>query len=138
MVVSDSTIYRSLLSFDFFPLRRYLKTIYLTSKQKGLCQVSVSGKKERIGCVDGSQFGAFYGSVFFVIGETDLFLDIEVTENKGKELPASRVLMERVYKDYSDGFVDIILFDGLYADKKSINVALSHGSHVLIKTDEES
>jgi hypothetical protein len=138
MVVSDSTIYRSLLSFDFFPLRRYLKTIYLKSKQKGLCKVSVFGRELSVGCIDGSQFGVFYGSVFFMIGETDLFLDIEVTENKGKELPASRALMERVYKDYSDGFVDIILFDGLYADKKSITMALSHGSDVLIKTDEES
>ena len=138
MVVSDSTIFRSLSSFDFVPLHRYLKTIYLKAKQKGLCKVDVCGRELRLGCVDGSQFGTFYGSVFMLIGETDLFLDIEATENKGKELPASRALIERVYHDYSAGFVDLILFDGLYADKKTINMTVEHGSDVLIKTDEES
>jgi len=101
MVVSDSTIFRSLCCFDFVPLRRYPKTIYLKVKQKGLCKVSVWGRELRLGCVDGSQFGTFYGSVFMLIGETDLFLDIEVTENKGKELPASRALIERVYHELS-------------------------------------
>jgi len=37
-----------------------------------------------------------------------------------------------------DRFVDLILFDGLYADKKTINLAVEQGSDVLIKTDEES
>jgi hypothetical protein len=136
--VSDSTIVRSLFGFDFVPLRRYLKVIYLKAKQKGLCKVNVCGRDLRVGCIDGSQFGVFYGCVLFIVGQTDLFLDIEPAKNKGKELPASRELMEKTYKEYGDGFLDLILFDGLYADKKTINLCLSHNSDVLIKTDEES
>ena len=92
---------RSLLGFDFVPLRN-LKMIYLTAKQQGLCQVSVCGRDLRVGCRDGSQCGAFYGSVLFIVGQTDLFLDIEPAKNK-TELPASREFLEKTYKEYGAG-----------------------------------
>jgi len=45
-------------------------------------------------------------------------------------------LLDRVFDEYGDGFVDIFLLDGLYTDKKTINQVLSHKSHVLIKSTE--
>jgi hypothetical protein len=45
-------------------------------------------------------------------------------------------MLERVFHDYGDGFIDLFLLDALYKDKKTINLVLSHKSHVLIKTEE--
>jgi hypothetical protein len=86
--------------------------------------------------VDGSQFGGFYGCVLQSVGEANLLLDIERTTGKGKELPTTRKMLERVFHDYGDGFVDLFLLDALYKDKKTINLIDSHKSHVLVKTEE--
>jgi hypothetical protein len=136
VAVSDSTIARSLSTYCILPLRKYLKSIYIRAKQAGKCKINVCGRKLKAACVDGSQFGGFYGCVLQSLGEANLLLDIEPTTGKGKELPTTRTMLERVFREYGDGFVELFLLDGLYKDKKSINLVLSHGSHVLIKTEE--
>ncbi len=135
-VVSDTTIFRSLSTYLFSPLRSYLKTIYIRACHYGKCKIDVYGRKLKAACVDGSMFGKFYSCVLQSLGEADLLLDIEPTTGKGKEIPATRSLLDRAFDTYGDGFVDIFLLDGLYADKKIINQILSHKSHVLIKTEE--
>jgi hypothetical protein len=92
--------------------------------------------KLKAACVDGSQFGGFYGCVLQVLGEVNLLLDIEPTTGKGKELPTTRTLLQRAFQEYGEGFVDMFLLDGLYKDRKTINLILSKGSHVLTKTTE--
>jgi len=56
--------------------------------------------------------------------------------SKGKELPTTRKMLERVFHNYGDGFVDLFLLDALYKDKKTINLINSHKSHALVKTEE--
>ena len=136
VAVSDTTISRSLSTFFLAPLRRYLKSIYIRASQLGKCKIDLCGRKLKVACVDGSQFGGFYGCVLQVLGEANLLLDIEPTTGKGKELPTSRILLQRAFDEYGSGFVDLFLLDGLYKDRKTINLILSKGSHVLVKTTE--
>lgn len=136
VAVSDSTIARSLGTYSIPPLRKYLKSVYIKAKQNGKCKIDVCGRKLKAACVDGSQFGGFYGCVLQSLGEANLMLDIEPTTGKGKELPTTRAMLERVFVEYGDGFVELFLLDGLYKDKKNINLILSHKSHALIKTEE--
>jgi len=136
VAVSDTTITRSLSTYSLTPLRRYLKSIYTRACHNGKCKIEVYGRKLKAACIDGSQFGGFYGCVIQSVGEATLLLDIERTTGKGKELPTTRRMLERVFHEYGDGFVNLILFDGLYKDKKSINLLLSHKIHALVKTEE--
>jgi hypothetical protein len=136
VAVSDSTISRSLSTYFLSPLRRYLKSIYIRARDNGKCKIDVCGRKLKAACVDGSMFGGFYGCVLQSLGVANLLLDIERTTSKGKELPTTRKMLERVFHDYGDGFVELLLLDALYKDKKTINLILSHQSHVLIKTEE--
>ena len=136
VAVSDSTISRSLSAYFLSPLRRYLKSIYIRASYNGKCKIDVCGRKLKASCVDGSMFGGFYGCVLQSLGQANLLLDIEPTTGKGKELPTTRTMLERVFHDYGDGFVDMFLLDALYKDKNTINLILSHQSHVLIKTQE--
>jgi len=136
VAVSDSTIPRSLATYHLQPLHSYLKTIYTKARHYGKCKVY--DKKFKLACVDGSLFGKFYGCVLQLLGEANLLLDIEVTTGKGKEIPTTRALIQRAFREYGDGFVDIFLLDALYADKQTINLILSHKSHFLMKTEETS
>lgn len=136
VAVSDSTIARSLSTYFLIPLRRYLKSIYTRACHNGKCKIEVCGRKLKAACIDGSQFGGFYGCVLQSVGEANLLLDIERTTGKGKELSTTRKMLERVFHEYGDGFVDLFLLDGLYKDKKIINLMVSHQSHALIKTEE--
>jgi hypothetical protein len=138
VAVSDSTIPRSLETYHLQPLRSYLKTIYTKARHTGKCKVDVYGKKFKLACVDGSLFGKFYGCVLQLLGEANLLLDIEVTTGKGKEIPTTRALLDRAFREYGEGFVDIFLLDALYADKQTINLILSNKSHFLMKTEETS
>jgi len=136
VVVSDTTISRSLSTYSLSPLRLYLKSIYIRASHNGKCRIDVCGRELKAACVDGSMFGRFYGCVLQSVGEANLLLDIEPTTGKGKEIPTTRILLDRAFDEYGDGFVDMFLLDGLYTDKKTINQVLSHKSHVLIKTTE--
>lgn len=136
VAVSDTTIARSLSTYFLTPLRRYLKSVYTRACHNGKCKIDVYGRKLKAACVDGSMFGGFYGCALQSLGQANLLLDIEPTTGKGKELPTTRTMLQRVFHDYGDGFVDIFLLDALYKDKKTINLILSHESHVLVKTEE--
>lgn len=136
VAVSDTTISRSLETYHLNPLRQYLTTIYNKARHNGKCNVDVYGKKFKLACVDGSLFGKFYSCVLQSLGKANLLLDIEVTTGKGKELPTTRTLLDRAFKEYGKGFVDLFLLDGLYADRYTINLILSNKSNVLIKTEE--
>ncbi len=136
VAVSDTTISRSLSTYFLAPLRKYLKTVYVRASQLGKCKIDLCDRKLKAACADGSMFGGFYGCVLQVLGEANLLLDIEPTTGKGKELPTTRTLLQRAFCEYGPGFVDLFLLDGLYKDKKTINLILSNESHVLVKTTE--
>lgn len=137
--VSDTTIYRSLGVYETKPLRSLLYWSYRKGKALGYSMTEVCERKLRIGIIDGSGFGVFYGSVFGVSGKVDLILDMEEAGGgAGKELPTSKRLLRRLFRRFGRGFVDVILVDGLYVDKELINLCLDNGVGVVIKTEEES
>jgi len=109
VAVSDTTVARSLSTYFLTPLRRYLKSVYTRASHDGKCKIDVCGRKLKAACVDGSQYGGFYGCVLQSLGVANLLLDIEPTTGKGKELPTTRTMLERVFHDYGDGFVDLFL-----------------------------
>ena len=82
VAVSDTTIARSLSTCFLTPLRRYLKSIYTRACHNGKCKIEVYGRKLKAACVDGSQFGGFYGCVLQSVGEANLLLDIEPTTSQ--------------------------------------------------------
>ena len=137
VVVSDSTIERSLEGFEIESLRGYLDYVNEKVKGKGLEKTEICGEEMVVGSIDGSQFGKFWGSVFMVSGEVDLMMGIERYEKRGKELEASKELMSYLFERFGRGFVEVVLMDGLYRDKESINLCLSNDSIPVIKTDEE-
>jgi len=137
VVVSDSTIERSLRGFEIEGLKGYLEYVNKKVKEEGLDKIGVCGEDMVVGIIDGSEFGRFWGSVFMVAGEVDLMMGIERYEKYGKELPASRKLLACLFDRHGRGFVDVVLMDGLYKDTKTINLCLSNGSIPVIKTDEE-
>jgi len=137
--VSDSTIQRVLKIFDIAPLRKLLHSSFLISRQMGHSSLKLGNRKLRVGLIDGSSFGKFLASAFQVIGQVNLMVDIKRIEKLGKELPTSREIIKELVEEFGKRFVDLILLDGLYADKNTINLCKKESNiDVLIKTEEET
>lgn len=64
-------------------------------------------------------------------------VDLEPYEKRGKELPASYALLRRLKAKLGEGFVNLILGDGLYINAPFFNLCLNElKSDVLVKTDD--
>lgn len=87
---------------------------------------------------NGSNLGGGGGSVLAVSGKSDGVVDLERYQNRGCELEASRTVLKRAFRNLGKGFFGIIGGDGLYATKEDFELCLDHGSHLLVKTDEET
>lgn len=134
VVVSDSTMERSLKGLAIDSLRMILKAIVRFTKAMGYHKIVLpSGRKLTAGVVDGSTIGKKLCSVFYEIGKVNLLIDVERIQKGGKELEASWKLAEKHLSD-----VDILIVDGLYYVKKRINWIRSQGKHILIKTEEKN
>ncbi len=97
-----------------------------------------SGKKLRFGIVDGHWAGGIWASVLACWGKSDGVVDLERYEGRGHELEASRTVLKRAFGKLGKGFFGIVAGDGLYATKDDFQLSLDHGSHLLVKTDEET
>lgn len=97
-----------------------------------------SGKKLRFGIVDGHWAGGIWASVLAISGKMTGVVDLERYKSRGCELAASRQVIRRSFKRLGRGFFGMIAGDGLYASKKDFQLCLDHGSHLLVKTDEET
>lgn len=139
MVASDATLWRVLPTMALGQLREFLQQAYLKWKQLMSAGLTLpSGRKLRVGIVDGSMFGRFYASCLQVKADRgDFFVDLEVGEGKGKELPTTERLLCRVAKRHGRRFVDILLADGLYITQRFLTRCRRLGLHVLVKTSEE-
>ena len=133
---SDSTIDRSLRSFDLPLLRQTLHSLYLRAEERGLCTYHLGSRKLKIGILDGSKFGHFYASCFQVVGKADIWVDLKVIPRWGKELPTSKQLIGEMVRRFGKGFVDVLLLDGLYFDREIFLLKREAGVEVVIKTDE--
>lgn len=138
-VVSDTTIERSLEGFNLEIGREILGEAYESLRHfKTSFKSLPSGKKLRVGIVDGSDFGGFLAASFTISGLVNCPLDLE-PYRRGKELEATKNLLSRVKTRLGKGDVDIILGDALYLTKGHISQCKEElRSEVLIKTKEES
>lgn len=98
-----------------------------------------TGRKIRVGIVDGSNFGGFEASVLAMAGPSDGVLDLEPSPGRGHELAVSRRVLRRAKKQLGKGFFDIVTGDGLYPTQKDFRLHRRElGCDLLVKTQEET
>lgn len=137
MVASDSTIARVIPQMEM--VDKVLEAMNSSVRYHGWGKVELPrAGRVRIGIVDGSTFGGNFFSVFQCLGDVGVPLDRESFEKRGKELPASYTLLERVAKQHGKGFVDYAGGDGLYLTHDFFQLCREElGCHGFVKTDEE-
>jgi hypothetical protein len=75
-------------------------------------------------------------SAFVLSGKTEYPLVIENCEKRGKELPVSKVLLDKAQILLGDNFPQLMLFDALYFNENSFKRVREKGAHILIKCKE--
>ena len=136
-VVSDTTMSRSLAGMEIEPIRALLLAVYQEGRAAGLSKWDGTLGKFRVGIVDGTGFGTTLMSCVEIVGQRALLVDMEPIPKRGKELPASTALLQRVQPALGGGRLDLILGDGLYFTAPFFTLCL-HDLHcdVLVKTDD--
>jgi len=138
MVASDTTVERVAGGFMRQSIQDIGYEMIDSADQEALWDLKLpSGKKLRFGIVDGHWAGGLWASVLAVSGKTDGVVDLERYPGRGHELSATRRLLKRAFRKLGKGFFGIVAGDGLYATKEDFELCLDHGSHLLVKTDEE-
>lgn len=137
-VASDTVLPLVISTFVLNQLKSLNYLIYGRAKQEGLLRLKDQLFSDlRIGVIDGSCLGGiFWATCFELLGDPPVMLDFEPMENKGKELPTARKLFNRLEKRLGNGFIDLMLLDGLYVSQHHINQHIRAGIDVLIKTEE--
>ena len=136
-MVSDTTLSRSLASFELEGLHQLLEAVYAKGRHLGIGRCELGGDQARIGVIDGSQFGPFMASCFAEIGSVCLMGGLEKIPKRGKELPASEQLLRKLLARFGPRWVDLLLLDGLYVAQGFLRACLNR-CHIdfLIKTQE--
>lgn len=136
-VVSDTTISRSLAGMELEPLRAVLRAAYQEGRAVGLSKWEGALGKLRVGIVDGTSFGSVLMSCLEIVGQSALLVDMEPIPKRGKELPASTTLLQRVQPALGGGRLDLVLGDGLYFNAPFFTLCLNDlHCDVLVKTDD--
>jgi len=140
MVVSDTTITRVLPSLDLSEVRHYIyRQIEKITKEDNLIFFKLqSGRKLRVGAIDGTVFGSLEGSVLAILGNMNLAIDFERSPGRGNELTTSKILLKRAEEELGKGFFDVIVGDGLYFTEEITKIVKDDlEAEILIKTNEE-
>jgi hypothetical protein len=136
-VVSDTTISRSLAGMEAAPIRAILLSAYQEGRLAGLSKWEGALGKFRVGIVDGTSFGNALMSCIEIVGQSALLVDMEPIPKRGKELPASTTLLQRVQPALGTGRLDLVLGDGLYFNAPFFTCCLEElHCDVLVKTDD--
>lgn len=141
MVASDSTIVRSLSGFDREPVREALwESSRRIGRREGMRMRLPSGRKVRLGILDGSEWGHFTGSVLALAGKrATVVAGYEMSAGRGHELAASRKLLDEGLRHLGRGAVDLLAVDGLYVTHDDFRWGVeSGGCHLVVKTSEET
>lgn len=139
MVASDSSLERIVEGMECKSIRTLGYEVTEKADEQELWDLKLpSGKKLRMGIVDGHWAGGIWASVLAVFGKTDGVVDLERYQGRGHELEASRTVLKRAFGKLGKGFFGIVAGDGLYVTKEDFQLCLDHGSHLLVKTDEET
>ena len=107
-VVSDTTLIRRLPDIDSSEIRRInYQTLLIGIKRKWIQPIAI---------IDGTYWGAaMYSCLCFITYRGDVWMvDFERIEEKGKELAASRRLIERCCQMIGKGVIHLLLADMLY------------------------
>lgn len=138
-VASDTTVQKVVEGMDRKSVQGIGYEVIDRGDEQNLWDLKLpSGKKLRLGIVDGHWAGGIWASVLAIFGKTDGVVDLERYKGRGHELGASRKVIRRSFQKLGYGFFGIIAGDGLYASKEDFQMGLDHGSHLLVKTDEET
>ncbi len=139
MVASDSSLQRIVGGMERRGIEEIAYEVTDKGDQEALWDLKLpSGKKLRFGIVDGHHAGGLWASVLAISGKSEGVVDLERYQNRGCELAASRCVLKRAFRKLGKGFFGIIAGDGLYATEEDFQLGLDHGSHLLVKTDEET
>lgn len=138
MVVSDTTLSRSLASFDMDVVRAALEEQVKRQKKEEMTIRLKSGRTIRMGIVDGSDFGGFHAAVLCFSGKIQLVADLEMYAGRGHELAATERLLARGKGHFGKGKAELLATDGLYLNQYHLRQCREElGCHALIKTTDE-
>ncbi len=139
MVVSDSTVLRELARMEAPGVREDLYQTFLRWKEQGGALYTLpSGRKIRLGAVDGTQWGNRYASCLQVITDHgDFLLDLELTKTHGNEREGTLKVTDRCAGRFGDGVLDVIVGDGLYPCGPIFTGLRNHGFNAVVKMKAE-
>ena len=139
LVASDTTMERVAESMERDGIEEIGYEVTDKADEQALWDLKLpSGKKLRLGIVDGHHAGGIWASVLAVSGKVTGVVDLERYRTRGCELAASRTVLKRAFGKLGKGFFGIVGGDGLYATKEDFELCLDQGSHLLVKTNEET
>jgi len=135
-VASDTSIERVLGGMRSSQLRSFSYRIQDRLDEEGLSEFRLStGKRIRVGVLDGSTFGNFWANVLVTSGGVDSVVDLEPYRGRGHELGAGRRLLKRAFAKLGIGYFNIVAADALYMDREDFRLCRELGSHLLVKTE---
>ena len=131
MVVSDTTLVRSLASFALKPVRDVLWDTAARLLNRPMMRVELaSGREVRIGNLDGSQWGRFPGCVLTLVGRrVDIVAGYRMSPGRGHELATARKVLREARQRLGRGFVDLLAVDALYMTEQDFKWALQQGGY---------
>ena len=139
MVASDTTIERVSEGIDSSSVQTVGYEVIDKGDELALWDLKLpSGRRLRLGIMDGHWAGGIWASVLALAGKSSGVVDLECYPGRGHELEASRKVLRRAFRKLGKGFFGIVAGDGLYASRKDFKLCLDQGSHLLVKTDEET
>jgi len=141
MVVSDTTIERSLRGFDLEAVHGVLWEVGRRMMARGGMKLRLpSGREVRVGIVDGSGWGSHVGSVLMVSGrQLDAVVGYRMSRGRGHELETTRGLLRQAREVYGRGWADYVVGDGLYMTGEDFKRSLEEwGYHLVVKTTEQT
>lgn len=135
MVASDSTLERNIRNnLNISELNNLNISLLKSLPQEQFIENIL---KKRCIIFDGSGFSGFLKEVTFIPGITDMLFQSSIIVKKGKELPSSYRLINRIRTDFGKNYFDLAIFDGLYYTETLFKkVREEMGAQVLIKTSE--
>jgi len=135
---SDTTLLRALSAWRYPATRQASDALHRKLRALGAASRTLSsGRKVTLAVVDGSCFGSMWAAALGIAGQVWQTLDVQRYRQRGKELPAARLLMRRASQRLGRGFATHLLYDGLMAVREDFSRAqLQWGMHLVVKTTE--
>lgn len=140
MVASDTTVKRVLDWLSIKESKQFLTRLLGVFEKERLLRTRLSdeGNLRRIGIIDGSCMGGHWVEVFSLHGRIDYPILIEPYGKRGKELSASKQVIDQAASLLRSAFPDLILADSLYFNSNSFKKIRKAGAHILIKSADPS